>query len=1127
VRADVSSEPLGSSYCLVGDGLSLVWDRLLVEGPGAVEGLDVDGSLVGDGQEILYAVTVRNGGTDPVIGARVEISAHHGLRLLGADPVRESLYWGNIGPGQEVSGTLSAVVDAGAGPLGTAGLEVRIYDGSHPPAGPSLEWIYVHHDVDAEPPAFVGILNPAYLVGQGTTEVQGYAFDDGHVGRGSGVPTVTLEIRPPSGGRDTLVCPDATPDDGAWSCDWEVTAGHGTALDVRSWAADGLGQEGAPGAWHPFVVDARPPTVTLDLAASGVVSGAVLAGGRLSLLGEVADGGTQSPGGLGSVEVCVEGACEDATLSLAPGRSSVSVDDLAESGLDIDDATLCGGGEIERTFTVTDDFAVGWVALGLNAEHARRGDLRVTVESPQGTRAEVLCGDEQNAGGAGLDVWLEDAAPLSLAELPEDQNPLGPIFEHRARPCEPLQAFLGEPAAGDWILRICDEEPSTADGVYHLSRLRLTPLDTASKAGRWSYLWAPAREDDARRSIAIYGEDLVGNRSDPPVTLELFIDAVPPVISVTQAIPRVFLGDRATVLSGMVTDSRPEAFVSVQIQTPNGETSVEPARQENGTWCVDLAPAAAGTYRLWPIASDLGGNTTVLGPYEVEGACVGAALSVVSIGAEPSSVGMYSMTLTASISNSGSYTLPAGLPIELYADGMLAGRVTTSQPVSPGASEVVKLAWDWYRPDEIEVKILLNEGDDQTESLVLCQAPGAGQQTVSILQVPLAEDWNLMSSYVDPFDHDVEVVQIPIQGSHDVILGPGGAELASNPGLPPWQETLEAMDGEHGYWIKVTGGQAAAQGAVSPDDGSPGIQQAASDDEIAAMLWVVGRSQEEDEPLAVAAGWNLVSYLPRETLPVREALWRIRRECAAVMGFEGTGLSYYPDLDETYNTLSEMVPLHGYWISVTRAVTLSYPSSDGVTGTVTMASSSLSSEDRIAFIRQVEQEAGVQPTYRWMDLLGPAVDRDGEPLPVGTRILAIDPDGSVCGATVTTVEGQYGLMACYGDDPTTSADEGAEPGDVIHFRVNGAEAPGTALGHNTSPVEEGSRIVWQPGERWAVEVGRGAEQLRPVGGYSLPGARGALRWTWAGLLIAVIGLVIAAVAQFGGRRRERPGRGAS
>ena len=77
------------------------------------------------------------------------------------------------------------------------------------------------------------------------------------------------------------------------------------------------------------------------------------------------------------------------------------------------------------------------------------------------------------------------------------------------------------------------------------------------------------------------------------------------------------------------------------------------------------------------------------------------------------------------------------------------------------------------------------------------------------------------------------------------------------------------------------------------------------------------------------------------------------------------------------------------------------------------------------------------PTHTWANFYGLAHWRDGTLLPVGTTVLALDPDGVVCGATVVTREGQYGLLACYGDDSTTPEDEGAQPGDTIRLVVDG------------------------------------------------------------------------------------------
>jgi hypothetical protein len=62
--------------------------------------------------------------------------------------------------------------------------------------------------------------------------------------------------------------------------------------------------------------------------------------------------------------------------------------------------------------------------------------------------------------------------------------------------------------------------------------------------------------------------------------------------------------------------------------------------------------------------------------------------------------------------------------------------------------------------------------------------------------------------------------------------------------------------------------------------------------------------------------------------------------------------------------------------------------------------------------------------------------------------LAVDPQGTVCGAVPYTGGDWYGLLACYGDDTETPIDEGARPGDTIEVRaiVDGqAQVIGTGL----------------------------------------------------------------------------------
>jgi hypothetical protein len=91
---------------------------------------------------------------------------------------------------------------------------------------------------------------------------------------------------------------------------------------------------------------------------------------------------------------------------------------------------------------------------------------------------------------------------------------------------------------------------------------------------------------------------------------------------------------------------------------------------------------------------------------------------------------------------------------------------------------------------------------------------------------------------------------------------------------------------------------------------------------------MVGAKFAEDRAIELDAGWNLVSFLPRQPLAVADALQSIDGQYTAVLGYDHGALSYYPDIDPSFNTLREMEPLHGYWIRMAQAGTLRYPTTN-------------------------------------------------------------------------------------------------------------------------------------------------------------------------------------------------------
>ena len=80
------------------------------------------------------------------------------------------------------------------------------------------------------------------------------------------------------------------------------------------------------------------------------------------------------------------------------------------------------------------------------------------------------------------------------------------------------------------------------------------------------------------------------------------------------------------------------------------------------------------------------------------------------------------------------------------------------------------------------------------------------------------------------------------------------------------------------------------------------------------------------------------------------------------------------------------------------------------------------------------------PTYSWVTAFSLYSTLDGLPVLPGAVVTAYDPHGVLIGRAIVHTPGQYGIMPLYMDDPGTSVDEGARPGDVLQFRINGAIA---------------------------------------------------------------------------------------
>ncbi|MCC6964050.1 MAG: hypothetical protein IT585_12415 [candidate division Zixibacteria bacterium] len=265
--------------------------------------------------------------------------------------------------------------------------------------------------------------------------------------------------------------------------------------------------------------------------------------------------------------------------------------------------------------------------------------------------------------------------------------------------------------------------------------------------------------------------------------------------------------------------------------------------------------------------------------------------------------------------------------------------------------------------------------------------------------IVLKAGYNLVSWSVDTPCDSISCLIDDIVDHLLLITSYDQGGLTYDPAYPPFS-TLSAMDHLHGYWFRMS---------------------------QVDTLVLTGNSVAPTTPIQLDAGWNLVSYLPAAPESTHIALASVMPDVDGVFTFDHGGFSFYPDL-QTYSTARVMEPLKGYWIKMTSSAVLTYPDAKGQAG------SGVTPEGEVAS-REV-----ANPTTSWINVYAPPSKALSKLL--GNErsgiIEAFDPQGTKCGEDVLHSDGSFGVMPIYQDDPYTSGvDEGASPGSVISFKVNG------------------------------------------------------------------------------------------
>jgi uncharacterized repeat protein (TIGR01451 family) len=141
----------------------------------------------------------------------------------------------------------------------------------------------------------------------------------------------------------------------------------------------------------------------------------------------------------------------------------------------INNTTTCTA-PLVRNFVVGANYIVGDVDLALLATHSWRGDVQVTLQSPLGTRVQLVNGDTVTISGDNFNVRLDDAASqfVNSDSATGNHATTAPPYQNQFRPNASLSVFGGENSAGLWRLEICDLFPGQDNGNFVRADLYLT-----------------------------------------------------------------------------------------------------------------------------------------------------------------------------------------------------------------------------------------------------------------------------------------------------------------------------------------------------------------------------------------------------------------------------------------------------------------------------------------------------------------------------------------------------------------------------------------------------------------------------------------------------------------------------
>lgn len=232
-------------------------------------------------------------------------------------------------------------------------------------------------------------------------------------------------------------------------------------------------------------------------------------------------------------------------------------------------------------------------------------------------------------------------------------------------------------------------------------------------------------------------------------------------------------------------------------------------------------------------------------------------------------------------------TGPINFGTTSIADANYIWSITEGAIIDGQGTAEVQVQWDNETIGELSVYAITIEGCES--EVVTFITAGDDEQFIS-----LDMGWNLVSTYIAPFNYNVESV-FGVLTQENVLERVKSIDQLYNPTIPIGN-SLEEIENGAGYWVKVN----------------------------QPTTWHVAgiKLNPLNSPISLNAGWNLVGYIPSQAYSVSEALASIMADVSFVKNIFA---SYDPAAPPVFNTLQEMNPGQAYWIKMNAPRVLTYP----------------------------------------------------------------------------------------------------------------------------------------------------------------------------------------------------------